>query len=114
MLERWAKREKVYLKIKFWNDAQFKRRFYEQVVAANALLKLYPEKAMFNAVARKELLWCYSLRSPKVKAVILEEAAKLEKLEIKDRAGEFNSDTELAQVFGKSWAKKFKNNLEGL
>ncbi len=53
------------------------------MVAANRLLKVYPEQAIINAVNRKDLLWLYSLRFPKLPQYIKEEVAKLEKLQAK-------------------------------
>ena len=109
-LTRWAKREGIKLGFRFWGDNQFKKRYAEQVVAANALLKLYSEKSLFKAL--EALPWCFSLRSPKVKSRVVEEAAKLIKEEIKEaNEPEFKLDVSQPQAFAKQFKK---NGLEGL
>lgn len=80
MCFRLAKKNKQKLLTGFWNLPEWKLPFGEQMVAANRLLKVYPEQAVINAVNRKDLLWMYSLRFPRLPQFIKEEVAKLEKL----------------------------------
>lgn len=77
MVLRRAAKQRVKLTGHFWNNAPWKKYYGEQIIAANALLKIYDAQAILNALKRKEGSWQYSLRTKGLSDIIQEEQAKL-------------------------------------
>lgn len=79
MCERKAKKEKIPISPGYWNDKDWQKFFKEQIIAANALLKIYPFEVISASVKTKKMDWVYSLRYPGLKQVLIDENAKYEK-----------------------------------
>lgn len=79
MCIRKAKKQKERLSAGFWHIPKWKKFYRSQIIAANSLLKIYDEKAVLNAVKRKEVSWCYSLRIKRLDQILLEEQDKVDK-----------------------------------
>lgn len=82
MVRREAAKKKIVLPLKFWNTDPWKKKYKQQIIAANALLKIYEPAAIFNALKRKECSWQYSLRANGINDACKEEQALLEKKEV--------------------------------
>jgi hypothetical protein len=83
MCIRLAKKNNLPLPDKFWNTKEWRMPYKQQLMAAHALLKVYNARAVVAAVNRKEVSWMYSLRYDGLKQLIIEEQAKLERIEEK-------------------------------
>lgn len=81
MCMRLAKKNNLPLPDKFWNTTEWRMPYKQQLMAAHALLKVYNAKAVVAAVNRKEVSWMYSLRYDGLKQLIVEEQAKLARIE---------------------------------
>ncbi len=96
MVLRRASKEKKKLTGPFWREAPWNKYFGEQMIAANALLKIFSPQAIFRALKRKECNWQYSLRTKGISDIIQQEEEKLkaenERLE-KSSEREFNTAT---------------------
>lgn len=80
MCIRMARKNKETLPVKFWNTPKWKMPYKQQIIAANALLKIYEPEHIIAAVNRKDCQWIYSLRFPGLNQKILEEKDRIEKL----------------------------------
>lgn len=96
----------------FWNDVKWKRKFQEQIIAANALLKVYSYIAMINVLKTKEGSWQYSLRVKSLHELFEVEQKRLKKIEEKIEKVEEIKITESVDVQGKFGGKT--NPLKGL
>lgn len=81
MCGRLAKKNKKELPNKFWNMPAHKRSFMQNILAANALLKMYHPKAIIAAIRKAPNL--YSLRAPWLDDLIKQEQEQLEAFEEK-------------------------------
>mgnify|MGYP003349038015 CR=1 FL=1 len=79
MCERKAKKEKRTLLHFFWREDYWKKFYAQQIIAAKALLKLYSEKAILNAINNKTVNWVYSLRSPQLIPILADEENKIKR-----------------------------------
>ncbi len=77
MVLRRAAKQKVKLVGHFWQEQPWKKYYGEQIIAANALLKIFNPQAILNALRRKDGGWQYSLRTKGLSDIIQEEATKL-------------------------------------
>lgn len=66
MCERKAKKEKVKLQEKFWEQKEWKQFFLFQLRLANSLLKQYNETTLIQALMSADLKWCFSLKAEAV------------------------------------------------
>jgi hypothetical protein len=78
MVLRRAGKQKIKLTGHFWKVDPWRKYFGEQVIAANALLKIFAPQAIFRALKRKECSWQYSLRTKGLADIIKEEQTKFE------------------------------------
>lgn len=78
MVLRRASKQKVKLTGHFWKVEPWRKYYGEQIIAANALLKIFAPKAIFQALKRKECSWQYSLRTKGLSDIIREEQTKFE------------------------------------
>lgn len=78
LMERKAIKEGVRLTKEFWNNPIYKKPYQLNLLAVCKLLNVYSEKAIINALNKET--WAWSI-GPKVKQTILEEEAKLARLE---------------------------------
>lgn len=96
MVLRRASKQKVKLTGHFWRQEPWKKYYGEQIIAANALLKIFSPQAIFKALKRKECSWQYSLRTKGLSDIIQEEETKFqaeqERLD-KSSEREFNTAT---------------------
>ncbi len=76
MCVRIAFKQKKILSEKFWNQPVWKREFQHQIIAVNALLKVYSPTAILAALKCKPYI--YNLRAPWFIPVITEEEIKLQ------------------------------------
>lgn len=77
MCYRMSRKNGKDLPPRFWQQTAWKRTYFLQVLKANALLKLYSQKAIFSAVRR--LKWVYSLNNKMaLDPVLQEEQEKLD------------------------------------
>ena len=68
-VDRKAKKERVALPYKYWNDGgKWAKEYRGQVTQAGRLLKTYHPQALINAMV--EVKWCWSLRAPQLLAAI--------------------------------------------
>jgi hypothetical protein len=81
MCERKGKKENIPLGVQYWNRPEWKLFFKNQILAANTLLKLYPFEVVHSAITSKKAAWMYSLRSPQLKQILIDEFAKYERKE---------------------------------
>jgi|APSaa5957512622_1039677.scaffolds.fasta_scaffold172182_2 hypothetical protein len=88
--ERYARSQNKSLQPKFWNNLEWKSFYRQQIIAANALLKLYSLQSIVNALNGK-CSWTYSLRANQLKNEIVREEAKL-----KNRQKEIESKMDAA------------------
>lgn len=78
MVMRRASKQKIKLTGPFWRSEPWKKYYGEQIIAANALLKIFAPAAIFKALKRKECSWQYSLRTKGLSDIIQEEQKKFE------------------------------------
>ena len=78
MVLRRASKQKVKLTGHFWRQEPWRKYYGEQIIAANALLKIFAPQAIFKALKRKECSWQYSLRTKGLSDIIREEQTKFE------------------------------------
>lgn len=77
MVLRRAAKQKVKLVGHFWQAQPWKKYYGEQIIAANAILKIFDIQAVLNALKRREGNWQYSLRTKGLTDIIQEESTKL-------------------------------------
>lgn len=77
MVTREIRKKEKCVPFKFWNNEPWKKKFKQQIIAANSMLKLYEPAAILAALARKECSWQYSLRANGIADVIEEEQNKI-------------------------------------
>lgn len=75
IIRRYKKQNKV-LPHKFWNESLWKKEFKMEIIAAHALLRVYPEEAVVSAIKSKNAEWITSLRIKKLVEYIKEEMQK--------------------------------------
>ena len=100
VVERFAKKKGKKLPPKFWTNLEWKQQYRQQIVAANALLKLYSLEAILNALNGK-CDWCYSLRTNQLKNEIAKEQATLD-----------NRKTQLEQQMSKAEEVKVEDTTK--
>ncbi len=96
MVLRRASKQKVKLTGHFWKQEPWRKYYGEQVIAANALLKIFAPQAIFKALKRKECSWQYSLRTNGLSDIIKEEQTKFEAEQVnlqRSSEREFNTAT---------------------
>lgn len=79
LMERKASKDGKKLVREFWSQAEYRRHYQLNLLQVAKLLNIYSEKAIINALNRE--VWAWSLGGPKIKQAILEEEAKLARLE---------------------------------
>ena len=86
--ERYARSQNKSLQPKFWNNLEWKSFYRQQIIAANALLKLYSLQSIVNALNGK-CSWTYSLRANQLKneIVLLKNDSQAIKVQV---SNEFN------------------------
>lgn len=80
MVTREAAKQKIKLAVGFWNSPLWKKKYKQQIIAANSLLKIYSPQAIINALKRKECSWQYSLRANGINDACNEEQIKLDQI----------------------------------
>lgn len=88
MCERKSKKDGVKLTGAFWNDKEWKKFFLYQVSLANNLLKIYPEGAIIQVLARPDLSWAWSLNTKQVLKAFEKIARTQEKVDKKEEVVE--------------------------
>ena|SRR3990167_8719271 len=78
LMERKAAKDGKKLVREFWSKAEYKKTYNLNLIQVSAVLNAYSEKAVLNALNKET--WAWSL-SPKVKQCIIEEEAKLKRIE---------------------------------
>lgn len=91
LLERKATKEGKKLTWKFWELMEWKKPYNLVLIQVSAALNSYTSQAILNAINREK--WAWSI-GPKIKQAILEEEAKLQRLETQKVV----SQTETASV----------------
>jgi hypothetical protein len=79
MVTREAAKKKLSLPYKFWNLIEWKKKYKNQILGANSLLKVYSAEAILRALKRKECSWQYSIRANGISDICDEEQRKLDK-----------------------------------
>lgn len=77
MVLRRAAKQKIKLTGHFWLEQPWRKYYGEQIIAANAVLKIFSIKAVLRALKRKEGSWQYSLRTKGFTDIFQEEESKL-------------------------------------
>jgi hypothetical protein len=85
MCERIASARKQSLVPKFWNTTTWKKVYYQQIIAANTVLKLYSPEAVIAAISKTRNV--LSLRSTWFNDVILAEQDRINKVKVKVEIG---------------------------
>lgn len=94
MVTRLAHHKCINLPYKFWNTPEWKKLFKQELIKANALLKIYEPEAIIGVLHRKENEWIHSLLYPRLNDMILEEQRKLDLIESRvDNTIEFTKET---------------------
>ena len=75
MIIRQAKKQGLPLVDNFWSDPAWKVEYRNQIIAANTLIKNFPNQAIIIEVV-KEFTWAYSLRTKKISEEIYTRSAK--------------------------------------
>lgn len=104
MVKREADKKRIVLPYKFWNQETWKKKYKNQIVAANGLLKLYEPLAILNALKRKECSWQFSLRANGLNDIFKEEQEKLDKVkEVAKESTQTFTNTTVTEIkkFGK-------------
>lgn len=103
MVRREADKKRVNLPHKFWNTPEWQKKYKQQIIAANGLLKIYSPLAILNGLKRKECSWQYSLRVQGMNDIFKEEQVKIDKvLENCEVLRTFSQDTSTEiKKFGK-------------
>ena len=115
MCERKAKSENIPLPLGYWNSKEWRLFFKQQVLAANTLLKIYPFPVIVAAVKNKKTNWVWSLRSPQLKNVLIEENAKYERLlEIEEKKKEMAAKQEKVEIVQTENAPVISGNSKSL
>jgi hypothetical protein len=97
---------------KFWNTPKWKKMYGWQVVLANRLVKKYREEAIVKAINSKECKKMYSLRYPRLPAIIKKYQDQIERNEASMKPIEVpETHTTRTVSFGK---KSMINKLRGL
>jgi len=65
---------------KFWELKEWGAYFRQQIVSANALLRIYDARAIIRALNNPKCFKVYSLRAPQLDAIIQEEERKLQEI----------------------------------
>ena len=91
--EKKASSQKKDLPNKFWNLPEWNKFYRQQILAANSLLRLYKAKAIVAALKSKESWNIYSLRSPKLDALIEAETRNIKEVEVSIRDIEIDINT---------------------
>jgi len=79
--QRRAKKEGKQLGPNYWNSVLWKKLYQEQIVAAHALLKVYPYCSILSALKHKDISWVYSLRSKQIIPYIKDEVNRIESVQ---------------------------------
>ena len=79
LMERKANKDGIKLTKAFWQLPQFKRPYQLNLLQVSALLNAYSDKAIINALNREK--WAWSVTAKQVKQAVIEEEAKLKRLE---------------------------------
>lgn len=85
LMERKAAKDGKKLVREFWNKPEYKKVYNLNLIQVSAVLNAYSEKAVLNALNKET--WAWSL-GPKVKQTIIEEEAKLKRLEAQKAVSE--------------------------
>jgi hypothetical protein len=78
LLERKALKDGKKLTYKFWELAEWKKPYNFALIQVSAILNAYSEKTVISVLNREK--WAWSI-GPKIKQAIIEEEAKLARLE---------------------------------
>jgi hypothetical protein len=81
MCVRKAQKKGINLPYKFWNIDEYRKEYRQQIIAANAILKLYSPLAVLGALKRKDCQWQFSLRANGLPDAIAEEQKRLDSQE---------------------------------
>jgi hypothetical protein len=111
MCVREAQKKRISLPHRFWNTAEWKKKYKSQILAANVLLKIYSPLAILNALKRKECSWQYSLRINGISDIIDEEQRKLDsqqKLIEESKEIKINNTDEFRQIETGKQSRKSK------
>ena len=102
---READKKRIVLPNKWWNHEPWRKKYAQNVISANSLLKLYDCLAIIRALNRKECSWQWSLRVKDLHTFFREEQLKLdtEKLTIEQSKQIETQSTEIKiqPIFGK-------------
>lgn len=79
LMERKANKDGRKLLREFWSLPEFKKPYQLNLIQVSALLNAYSDKAIINALNREK--WAWSIAAKAVKQAIIEEQAKLDRLE---------------------------------
>ncbi len=119
MCERRAKSEKIPLPPNYWNTPEWRVLFKRQVIAANSLLKIYPFEVVKSTIANKKVAWVWSLSSPALHQILLEEMAKFERqikkdIQIQEKLDKREDTTKIEQapVIFETPKKSLRNRLD--
>lgn len=78
MCQRYAKKAlKISLPNNYWNLPKWKKRYTQQIIAANGVLNVYPIEAIRAALKRKDGSWQWSVREKSLQTIIQEEHEKI-------------------------------------
>jgi len=96
VVKREFDKKRIPLSGHWWNKEPYKKKYKNQIIAANSLLKLYEPLAILNALKRKECQWQYSLRAQGINDICKEEQQKLDKIkELAQKSNrEFSTETQ--------------------
>lgn len=61
MVTRMARKRGVTLPFRFWNTPLWKKDYTKEIIKANTLLKVYPEKVLVNTVNHPTNSWVVTL-----------------------------------------------------
>jgi hypothetical protein len=78
MCTREAAKQNITLPHKFWNQQPWKKKYANQIIAANGLLKVYDAEAIVRGINHPRISWAYSLRVRGLTDIIAEEQLKLD------------------------------------
>lgn len=79
MVKREADKSKINLPYKFWNNEPWKKKYKQQIIAANGLLRVYDLSVILSVLKRKDCSWQYSLRANGIASACAEEQIKFDK-----------------------------------
>lgn len=97
--ENKARLQKKDLHYKFWTNKEWSKFYRDQIATANKLVKQYPEKAIINALQKKEASKIFSLRAPFLLPMIEKEQFVLD-----------NQNKTLSKEFDRSQDKTFQKH----